>query len=287
MRLNVIQAKLESYHSRSKSEEENAFKEICQEIALAGLARKNFFASAAFQGGTCLRIVHGLERFSEDLDFILMTPKHGFQWEPFLLSIAKEFASFGLSLEATERSKVPNPVKKAFLKEGSFGQVLELRYPRSRSDAKKIFIKLEIDTNPAAGSDFETHFLSFPSSFSIATQTPESLFAGKCHALLCRQYEKGRDWFDFLWYVQQKTVPNKQHLKNALEQCGPYQGEKIPISHEWILHELENKVRLVDWPVVVKDVEKFVSPEQQESLRLWDADFFRYHCKRLAKTMGV
>ena len=287
MKLDVIQERLQEYTIRSKVDEENAFKEISQEIALAGLARAKFFNLAAFQGGTCLRIIHGLKRFSEDLDFILMKPDLDFQWEPFLKAITVEFHSFGLSLEALDRSKASDPVKKAFLKEDSFGQVLKLKYLRNRSNVQKVVIKLEIDTNPPKESNFETHFLAYPYSFSLATQDQPSLFAGKCHALLCRQYEKGRDWFDFLWYIQKKIKLNQHFLKNALKQCGPYQETDIPMSNEWILEELQKKIQTVNWTRVINDVEKFVRAEQFESLQLWNADFFEYHRLKLVEILGT
>jgi hypothetical protein len=146
------------YPIQSKQSEENAIKEICQEIALAGLARENFFKHAMFQGGTCLRIMHGLQRFSEDLDFILMKPNAKFNWELYLHSISVEFEAFGLALEVIDRSDADGTIKKAFLKESSFGKILNLQYSRSRSDKQKILIKLEIDINPPMGSIPETNF---------------------------------------------------------------------------------------------------------------------------------
>jgi len=133
----------------------------------------------------------------------------------YLKSITSEFEAFGLTVEATDRSKAPNTIKKAFLKQDSFGQILNLTYPRTRADIQKISIKLEIDTHPPLGSEKQTHYLDYPYPFAITIQDKPSLFAGKCHALLCRQYTKGRDWFDFLWYVQRKTPINLGLLKKC------------------------------------------------------------------------
>ena len=274
MSIDIISQRLQTYACETKQAEENALKEICQEIALAGLARAGFFKKAMFQGGTSLRILHGLNRFSEDLDFILNEPGMGFSWAPLLSAVQSEFAAFGLTLEAKERSKASEVVQKAFLKENSFGQVLNLKYQRSRADLQKIVIKLEIDTEPPSGSKPESHFLEFPYAFSIVSQDLPSLFAGKCHALLCRQYIKGRDWFDFLWYVQRKTQINYVLLENALKQTGPYQETVLNVTRNWLLETLTERVMQLDWQAIVSDVEKFIPVEQQHILRGWDATLF-------------
>jgi len=216
MTIDIINERLKSYIIETKQAELNAIKEISQEVALAGLARAGFFKHAMFQGGTCLRIIHGLNRFSEDLDFILNEPDLTFKWELYLATIKTEFEAFGLSLAVIDRTKASDAIKKAFLKESSFGKILNLQYERARSDTQTINIKLEIDTNPPAGSISETHVLEYPYPLPVITQNLSSLFSGKCHALLCRKYIKGRDWFDFIWYIQRRVQPNYTLLKNAL-----------------------------------------------------------------------
>lgn len=274
MSTDIINDRLKVYSIDTKQAELNAIKEISQEIALAGLARAGFFKHALFQGGTCLRIIHGLERFSEDLDFILNKPDQTFKWEPYLTAIKTEFEAFGLSLSVIDRTKASDTVKKAFLKEGSFGKVLNLHYERTSSDTQTINIKLEIDTNPPTGSAPETHALDYPYPFPIITQDLPSLFAGKCHALLCRSYIKGRDWFDFIWYIQQKIQPNYVLLKNALEQCGPYQDESINLSPEWLISELGKKIKSLNWQSVANDVKKFLPNNLAHTADAWDKNLF-------------
>ena len=138
-----------------------------QEIALAGLARRDFFKLAAFQGGTALRIVHQLQRFSEDLDFVLLKPCESFQWQPYLKAIELEFKSFGVTLEVKDRAGAKGAIKTAFLKEDPFARILELTYDKVPSDKQKITIKLEIDTLSPEGSTFENSWLMYPYSFSI------------------------------------------------------------------------------------------------------------------------
>lgn len=273
--MTIIQERLKTYSPRSKQEEINALKEIYQEIALAGLARSEFFKLAAFQGGTSLRIVHQLKRFSEDLDFVLLKPSASFQWRSYLNAIDLEFKSFGVHLEIKDRADAKGAIKTAFLKEDSFAKVLELTYPRLPSDEKKLTIKLEIDTNPPEGSKFETFFLIYPYPFSILMQDLPSLFASKCHALLSRKYEKGRDWFDFLWYVSKKTPLNYTLLKSALYQAGPYQSQEISCDKKWLQNAFERKIESLDWESAKRDVENFLGPEERKFVQNWSKDLFK------------
>ena len=273
MSTEIIENRLKEYQLESKQEELCALKEIFQEMALAALARANFFKIAAFQGGTCLRIVHALRRFSEDLDFILMR-EEPFEWMPFFKSLEKEFSAFGLDLQVHEGGQAEGAIKRAFLKESSFKQVLQLKYPRFPSDPQILKIKLEIDTHPPAGSHFETHFLNYPYGFSIVAQDLPSLFASKCHALLCRPYLKGRDWYDLLWYLRKKICPNFEHLQAALLQYGPYQGKDIALSYDWLQAELGKKVKEIDWEKARQDVAPFLFAQEQHFVENWGKDLF-------------
>jgi predicted nucleotidyltransferase component of viral defense system len=270
----IILDRLKSYNPRSKQEETNALKEIYQEIALAGLARSNFFKVAAFQGGTALRIIHQLKRFSEDLDFVCIRPLETFKWEAYLAAIETEFHSFGIHLNIKDRTQAEGQVKKAFLKDESFGRVLELKYDRLPSDSQVIRIKLEIDINPPDGSLFESSYLTYPYPFSILVQDLPSLFATKCHAILCRKYEKGRDWFDFLWYVARKTPINYLLLKKALFQSGPYKDLPIPFGKQWLVNELEQKMNSIGWKNAREDIENFLLPEDRKLVQGWEKELF-------------
>lgn len=281
MTTTMIQDRLRSYHAISKQEELNALKEIYQEIALAGLARSDFFKLAAFQGGTALRIVHQLKRFSEDLDFVLLKPSELFRWQSYLKAIELEFHSFGVNLEIKERADAKGVIRTAFLKEGSFARILELTYDRLPSDEQKITIKLEIDTLPPEGSTFENTFLTYPYPFSILIQDPPSLFASKCHALLCRKYEKGRDWFDFLWYLSNRIPINSLLLKNALYQSGPYKAQELPFSKEFLCEEFEKKIASLNWKAARRDVENFLRPEERRFVENWSREVFQKQIEKI------
>ena len=281
MSLDVIEDRLKEYQPKTKQEEINALKEIYQEIALCGLARSQFFKKGAFQGGTCLRILYGIKRFSEDLDFILLLAEKFFTWEPYLKSIEHEFNSFGLKIEILDRSKAEGVIKKAFLKEKSFGKILKLKHDFLPTDKQIIKIKLEIDINPPDGSIYKTHYLDYPYPYSILCQDLSSLFASKCHSLLCRKYNKGRDWFDFLWYISKKATINFELLANALFQTGPFKGKQLNINKAWLIENLRLKIDEIDWKIVRLDVEAFLKSENRKYIENWSKELFYEMLKKI------
>ncbi len=281
MSIRIIEEKLKSYSISSEIEEMQALREITQEIILASLGRTGFFNQAAFQGGTCLRIVHGLSRFSEDLDFTLLEPNQNFAWQEYLESVATDVISFGYQMEITDRHETESTVKLAFLKDEAVGKILQLRYAGKSSVLGKIRIKLEIDTNPPSGGQNEMKYLDFPFLSPITVQNPATLFAGKIHALLCRSYVKGRDWYDFIWYTARKTPVNYQYLEEALNQSGPLKNEKIQIDRTWLKEALYQKIKSIDWQEAKKDVRRFIPIAEQFSINLWNSDVFIQQLNKL------
>lgn len=271
--IELIRQRLASYEVTSAVHEEQATKEILQEVALYLLWRAGFFEVAAFQGGTSLRILHKLPRFSEDLDFILQKPDRAFAWKRYLQPLLAGLTEFGLQSEVLDRSKMDRNIREALLKNDSIGNQLNLRFHRGRS-APALKIKLEIDVNPPSGSAFAWTYLDFPLDFEVCHQDLSSNFALKIHALLCRPYVKGRDWFDLTWYVRQKVRPNLEHLQSALRQAGPWKGRKLLIDIDWVVEKLQEKIAAIDWKAAATDVERFLGAAERESLKLWSARFF-------------
>ncbi|NQW45003.1 MAG: nucleotidyl transferase AbiEii/AbiGii toxin family protein [Deltaproteobacteria bacterium] len=255
-------------------------KEITQELVLNSLYNSGFFKKAAFQGGTALRILHGLMRFSEDLDFALVEPDKKFDLNSYLSSMNTELRAFGYDVKIEGRSSA-NAVQNTFLKDDSLGRLLKVQYPKSDGPKRALKIKLEVDTNPPAGAKTETKFLNFPINFSVTAHDVPSLFAGKSHALLCRDYIKGRDWFDFIWYVGQKAVPNFGFLSNALEQLGPWKGKLIKANIDWYGKEMSTRIKEVDWDKAKADVQRFLRPVDVKTLELWNEKFFLDCLKRV------
>lgn len=281
MSVTMIQERLGRYQCRSTLEEDRAIREITQEVVLAALARTDFFRHAAFHGGTCLRIHHGLLRFSEDLDFALQRADPAFRLKPYLPVIRRELAAFGYDIEFVDRSRVDQAVRTAFLKDDSLGDLLQLEYRPTTGPARKIRIKLEVDTNPPPGADFETRYLDFPFPQAVVTHDPASLFAGKLHALLCRSYCKGRDWYDFIWYTSRRIAVNEQMLAAALAQTGPWAGTVQPVDRSWCRRAIEDKITSIDWRRAREDVRAFVRQAELPSLDLWSRDFFLTQASKL------
>lgn len=285
MSIHLIQQRLSTYQCQTVLEQDNALKEIAQEITLMTLSRTGFFRAAAFQGGTCLRILYGLERFSEDLDFVLLKSDPDFQWSQYIANMREEFAVYGYTLAVEDRSKVEKAVKMAFLKADSVGGLLILK--EADTNRPKLKIKLEVDTNPPAGSEYELKYLDFPLPFSVNVQDLPSLFAGKCHALLCREYVKGRDWYDFIWYIARRTPINFELLTSALNQVGPWQAEGVTATPQWLLQQLLTKIATMDWQAAKQDVVRFLRPREAATLELWSHEFFLSRVEKLADYLSA
>ena len=271
--IELIQQRLDEYQASNAIEEEQAIKEIIQEIALFALWKAGFFEVAAFQGGTSLRILHKLSRFSEDLDFILKEPNTEFDWVYYLEKLLENLEEFGLKTEVKDKSRMDQAVRKAVLKDNSVSKQLNLSFYRGKQDQKQT-IKLEIDVNPPSGSVFEYTYKDFPVDYEVCHQDLSSNFALKIHALLCRPYLKGRDWYDFNWYVKKGIKPNLPLLQAALIQDGPWSGEDLEINEDWLRDVLLKKISSIDWNEAAADVERFLNKIDKDSLRLWDKRFF-------------
>lgn len=290
MSVEMIRQRLASYNCRTEIEEQHAIREITQEVVLAALGRGDFFKHALFQGGTCLRIFYGLNRFSEDMDFILRRPDPDFQLKEHVRHLTDELAAYGYQAEIVDRGKADAAanaaVRKVFLKDSSLGKLIDLRHVNQTGPPAHIRIKLEVDTNPPSGSGEELLYLDFPFVSAVAAQDRPSLFAGKIHALLCRDYVKGRDWYDFLWYTAQGTDINYAFLSSALDQHGPWRGRGVVVDRTWVVGELEKKIGELDWKQTAEDVRRFIRANEQPSLDLWSRELFLGQLEKWERRTG-
>ena len=278
----IIQMQFDKYETANAIEEENAAKEVIQEIALYGLWRAKFFEVAVFQGGTSLRILHKLPRFSEDLDFMLLRPGPDFDWAPYLKILTSTFEEYGLNPETVSKTQMDKRIRNAVIKDSSIANQLDLSFGPG-DKRKKLKIKLEIDVEPPAHSVDAFTFLDFPVDYEVRHQNLSSNFALKIHALLCRDYVKGRDWYDFAWYAAQGIYPNLPHLEAALRQYGPWSEKKdLNVDKDWLKAKLTDRIREIDWEDAKTDVSRFLRPIEAESLNLWKNAFFEF---KLAKIL--
>lgn len=274
---------LNRYHCVSLDDYENALKEIIQEIALLGMWRAKFFEVGAFYGGTALRILYGLDRFSEDMDFSLLKSDPNFDISKYEKSLQTELSAFGFEVEVEKKHKqLATPIESAFIKANTMVHLLKVRANVKTHGDRLLKIKLEVDTDPPP--DFETevktHFIPIP--FSVKTFTLPTLFAGKMAATLFRPYKKntkGRDWYDFLWYISRGTKLNSRHLKSRMVQIGKWNSEDI-LTRENIIQLMNARIDALDIDQAIADVLPFV--KDQEIVRNWTKDLFRDAVSRVA-----
>lgn len=246
-----------------------ALREVMQEIALAGLYRGGFFDRAAFYGGTCLRIFYGLPRFSEDLDFSLLGADPAFSLDPYFRAIRDEFAAFGfeISLQA-KRKQQESDIELAFLKKTS--SLYDLRI----TGRKAVKIKLEVDKHPPLAFSTDERLLIQPYSFYTKCFALPDLFAGKMHALLFRQWKsrvKGRDWFDFEWYVRQGHPLNLNHFAERARQSGDLTADTL--SRDDFQKLLSERVATLNIKSAREDVARFVP--DPKALEIWSREYFQ------------
>lgn len=266
--MTVVEQMLQRYVLNTHEDRSLALREVMQEIALAGLNRGGFFEKAAFYGGTCLRIFHGLPRFSEDLDFSLLKPDADFSFEPYFKTLRDEFAAFGFEVEISEKQKTATTdIASAFLKKSS--SIYDLQV----AGQKAMKIKFEVDTDPPLGFATEEKLLIQPYSFYVKCFSLPDLFAGKMHALLFRKWKnrvKGRDWFDFEWYVRRGCQLNLAHFCERARQSGDL--ESATLQKEEFVALLQARIRTLDVGSARQDVVRFV--KDSAALNIWSHDYF-------------
>jgi len=277
-----VERMLEKFNLQSEDNYRNALKEIMQEIALLGLWRSKFFEHAAFYGGTALRICHGLDRFSEDMDFTLLSPAPGFNINSYQSSLERELESFGFEVTIEKKEKsINSKIESAFLKANTMTHFLKIKAPFKTHRDEKIKIKLEIDTDPAPGFGTESIYHFEPIPYSIRLYDLPSLFSGKMHALLFRRRKsniKGRDWYDFVWYVSNSVPLNLGYLRNKMVQTKDWPTDK-PLTGEDIIAILKSKIEGLDIEAAKKDVEIFL--KGSSNLEIWSKDFFTAAARRV------
>ncbi len=276
---NVLEQMLKKYTINNIQDEKNAIKEIIQEIVLCGLSRGNFFEKAAFYGGTALRIFYGLDRFSEDLDFSLIEPDENFDLKTYFNFIEKEANSYGLNLSISEKEKTNETnITSAFLK-GDTKEHILLFFPNDTSilDNNKmgnIKIKFEIDVNPPKGATYEFKTKLLPSAHQVRLYDEASLFAGKIHAILCRNWKsrfKGRDLYDYVFYLSRNTSVNLNHLREKLLESN-YINEDFDLNINSLKELLYKRFEEIDFENAKEDVQNFI--QNTEELKLWNKEFF-------------
>ena len=276
----IIEQMLSQHESAALSDKKNSIKEIVQEIMLCGLSRAGFFRSAAFYGGTALRIFYGLDRFSEDLDFSLIAPDPDFRLDAYLSSLEKELLSYGLKFQAEARVKTfDSDIQSAFVKGNTREHILicyaDERLARSIVGNESIKVKFEVDTAPPPYAGFEQKYRLMPIPYEIKLYDMPSLFAGKLHAVICRSWKsriKGRDLYDYVFYLSHQTPVNLKHLNARLVDSG-FEGAREDLTISEIKQILFRRFASIDYNQAKSDVLPFI--RNPASLDAWSAAFFQ------------
>lgn len=276
---NIIEQMISKYEIKNTIDEINALKEIIQEIVLSGLSRGNFFDEVAFYGGTSLRIFYNLDRFSEDLDFALIEPNKDFDLSKYYNYIEKELNAYGINLEIhTKVKNTDSNITSAFLKGDTLENILKF-FPSKEGHKydhilKDIKIKFEVDINPPVGATYEYKYKLLPSPHQIKLYDKESLLAGKIHAILCRGWKtrtKGRDLYDYIFFLANDTKVNLELLKNKLVESN-YIEPNDTLEIAKVKELLINKFNEIDYNDAKEDVKPFI--KNIDSLNIWSKEFF-------------
>lgn len=283
----VLEQMLGNYKTNTTEEKKNALKEVVQEVALCGLSRAGFFKHAAFYGGTALRIFYGLDRFSEDLDFSLVMPNPDFQFNRYFSGVESELAALGLKFSIEEKQKtVDSAIKSAFLKGNTKEHILNIYDIQNIgiNPDEVIKIKFEVDTNPPAFAQFENKYRLLPSPYQVKLYDMSSLFAGKIHAVICRSWKnrvKGRDLYDYVFYLSRQAKVNLSHLQARLEDSGAWKNSET-LTLEKLHKMLRERFEMINYEQAKQDVLPFIADSNK--LDLWSEEFFVDITKNLGAT---
>jgi predicted nucleotidyltransferase component of viral defense system len=234
----------------------NVLREYLQILILKILSDKKVFNNIVFVGGTALRILYGLRRYSEDLDFSLVNRK-GYDFVSVLEYLKQELKLLNFNVDINYKKGV---VDSAFISFSGLLQELGL----SSIKSQKISVKLEVDTNPPKGGTEENTLINDEFIFPVKHFDLPSLMAGKLHSVLCRKFVKGRDYYDLIWYLSKTITPNFRKLNNAITQT-KNKIEKID-EKNW-KEVLLKRLKKINFPHAKKDVERFLmNPEEGKLL---------------------
>ncbi len=276
----AIEQMLERYACQTRDDYINALREILQRIALLGLWRAKFFEHAAFYGGTALRVLYGLDRYSEDLDFSLLEPAADFSLGAYGDALRRELASFGFEVSFENRKRNPqSAIESAFLKTNTLQQLIVVKAAAALTKpmhvGEVLKIRLEVDTDPPGGFETESRAVLLPVPFAVRAYSLPDLFAGKLHAVLCRKWKarvKGRDWYDLVWYAAHHPQLRLSHLESRMRHSGDWTGS-ANLTRSDLHDRLRSAIGRLDVDQIRRETDRYV--RDKASLELWHPDFFR------------
>lgn len=278
--MTIIEQMINKYTPKTLEDKKNIVKEVLQEVVLAGLSRTDFFQHAAFYGGTALRILYGIDRFSEDLDFSLLVNDESFDINKYLKPISDVVNSMGLKFHISKKEKIKETnIDSAFIKANTKETFMTI-FANSEDykqiiHNEKIIIKFEVDINPPLYATTELKYRLLPFPYQVRVYDKESLFAGKIHAVIARSWKnriKGRDLYDYIYYMSLNTKVNLKHLEARLKQTKTI-AKDLVLTKALLIELLNNRFDYIDYEKAKDDVKPFI--KDQSSLELWSSNFFK------------
>lgn len=278
--MTIIQQMIDKYNPQTLEEKKHVIKEVLQEVVLAGLSKTDFFTHAAFYGGTALRIFYGMDRFSEDLDFTLLAVDNSFDLYKYIKPLSDTINSLGLVFEISKKEKLfKSNIDSAFIKANTKETYITI-FPNNSDSSQiihneKIIIKFEVDVNPPKYATTEIKYRLLPFPYQVRVYDKQSLFAGKIHALIARSWKnrvKGRDLYDYIYYLGLEIEVNLKHLEARLRQTKTI-TEDFNLTREALIEILYNRFNQIDFEKAKSDIRPFI--KDQSSLELWSSNFFK------------
>lgn len=289
--MTIIQQMINKYNPVTLEDRKNAVKEVLQEVVLAALSKTDFFTQAAFYGGTALRIFYGMNRFSEDLDFSLLVANDNFDISKYFKPIRDVVNSLGLNFEVSKSDKATSSaIDSAFIKGNTKETIISI-FPDSSDSSRiihneKIMIRFEVDVNPPLYANTEIMFRLLPFPYQVRVYDNTSLFAGKIHAVIARSWKnrvKGRDLYDYIYYLSLDTKVNLKHLEARLKQTKTIE-EDFNLTRALLIEILDKRFDEIDYEIAKSDVRPFI--KDQSTLDIWSSDFFISITNRIEVDFG-
>lgn len=284
----VLQQMIQAYPEKDLEKPENVIKEVIQEIILCGLAQSDFFRKVAFNGGTCLRIFYGLQRFSEDLDFSLLKRDETFDLKKYFSVLQREAESLGLHIDFQQEEKHQiTTVQTAIAKGNTRTQILTF-YADEKLAGKfaannLIKVKFEVDTDVLDFAKTEVKTRILPRFNEVRTFDITTLFAGKLHAVISRNWRnrvKGRDLYDYVFYLQNNAKVNMNYLREKLLHSDTISAHDN-FNFAMLMDMLNDRFATLDYTTAKADVRSFIKDDRD--LSYWSSSFFQTITKEFLK----
>lgn len=272
---------LSSIFDANNVEETEAYsfaREIMQKIILNGLSRGQFFKKAAFHGGTALRILHGINRYSEDLDFTLFENNPDFKLERYLTYAESEIRSYGVTVSTKVRDKVVGNIRTGDVRANCREMAFEVGFPNGLVESlhrdEVIRVKIDVNTSPPEGARYVKYAMREPLNYYLCAMDLPSMFAGKISAVLGRGWVnrvKGRDLYDYLWYTKKGVPINMDYLRSNLVSQGVIQQED-EFTLETLRQLLSDKFEVIKYESALEDIWEYVIEKPPAG---WRPEMFR------------